>query len=69
MSLFLEFEGVDGTADVYLDDQWLGQTNNQFRRYTFNVTSLIKQSSKLELRFPPIVKHAARLFREYKVRI
>lgn len=55
--LFLEFDGIDGVADVYLDGNLLGQTNNQFRIYAFNVTSKIKQSSLLELKFPPIVKH------------
>jgi hypothetical protein len=65
---FIEFGGIDGIADVYLDEELLGHTNNRFRTYVFNVTSLIKQSSSLELRFPPIVKVAGRLFRSYKVR-
>lgn len=65
--MFLEFEGVDGFADIYLDGALLGATNNRFRSYTFNVTSSLKQTSLLELKFSPIVKVANRLFRAYKV--
>lgn len=66
--IFLNFGGVDGISDIYLDGNLLGESDNRFRGYIFNVTSIIKQSSTLELRFPPIVKEAGRLFRNYKVK-
>ncbi|EDQ92570.1 uncharacterized protein MONBRDRAFT_13400, partial [Monosiga brevicollis MX1] len=36
------FEGIDTVAEMFLNDQKIGMTNNQFRRWTFNVTGSLR---------------------------
>lgn len=53
---FLNFEGIDTFAEIYLNGKLVGKTHNMFRRYEFDVTSIIKNysSNELVVRFPPI---------------
>ncbi len=38
----LELQGVDCIANVFLNDEWIGETDNQFITYRFDVTGLVK---------------------------
>ena len=40
--LFVVFHGVDTVADIVLNGQVLGRTENMFVRYRFHVGGLIK---------------------------
>lgn len=39
----LVFEGIDLTADIWLNGEKLGNTNNMFREYRFDVTTLLRE--------------------------
>ncbi|KAI6241675.1 Mannanase [Aphelenchoides fujianensis] len=65
-NLFLEFEGVDTVANVYLDGHLLGKTRNQFRTYSFNVTGRFRPNSSLELTFKSIIHYANHQYKRYK---
>ncbi len=44
-NIFLCFYGLDTFAEVYLNDELLGHTENMFVRYDFDVKSKLKESS------------------------
>lgn len=51
------FEGIDGTADLFLNGTFLGTTRNAFRPRRFTVTRLLKEKeNRLLLRFQSIDK-------------
>lgn len=63
----LTFHGVDTVADIRLNDQLLGHTDNMFVRYRFDVTNALKSPSELNLLQVFIknpVKEAAKLAAE-----
>uniref|UniRef100_A0A6B2L3J8 beta-mannosidase n=1 Tax=Arcella intermedia TaxID=1963864 RepID=A0A6B2L3J8_9EUKA len=48
----LVFDGVKMGAYVYLNDAFLGTINNQFLRYRFPITPILKSSNTLVVSFP-----------------
>lgn len=51
-STMLELEGIDCVAIVRLNDQFVGQTDNQFVRYVFDIThTLVNGDNHLEIEF------------------
>ncbi|XP_032188919.1 beta-mannosidase isoform X2 [Mustela erminea] len=55
----LIFEGVDTVAKVLLNSVPIGKTGNMFKRYSFDVTSVVRDVNSLELRFQSPVLYAA----------
>ena len=52
---FLVFEGIDGTADIWLNNIKLGVAKNAFHPYKFNVTDILKdRGNLLYLRFQSV---------------
>jgi len=43
----LVFEGVDTVGEIYLNDRKLGNTDNMFLTYSFNVKNILKQKNNL----------------------
>ena len=42
---FLRFKGIDTFAEIYLNGQLLGETQNMFLEYRYNVTNIIKEGA------------------------
>uniref|UniRef100_A0A8C0P0S0 Beta-mannosidase n=1 Tax=Canis lupus familiaris TaxID=9615 RepID=A0A8C0P0S0_CANLF len=55
----LIFEGVDTVAKVLLNNVPIGKTDNMFKRYSFDITSVVSNVNSLELRFQSPVLYAA----------
>ncbi|XP_005406305.1 PREDICTED: beta-mannosidase [Chinchilla lanigera] len=55
----LVFEGVDTVAEIFFNNVFVGKTDNMFRRYSFDITSMARDVSSLELRFQSAVLYAA----------
>uniref|UniRef100_A0A9L0KBQ8 beta-mannosidase n=1 Tax=Equus asinus TaxID=9793 RepID=A0A9L0KBQ8_EQUAS len=55
----LIFEGVDTVTKVLLNDVTIGETDNMFKRYSFDVTSVVRDVNSIELRFQSPVLYAA----------
>ncbi len=47
--VLLRFEGLDTIADIYLNDNHIGSTQNMHRTYEFEVKSLLKDSNELRV--------------------
>ncbi|UAM99024.1 glycoside hydrolase family 2 protein [Polaribacter litorisediminis] len=45
----LNFNGLDTYAKIYLNDSLLGETNNAFRTFNFDVKKLIKKENQLKI--------------------
>ncbi|KAH7336186.1 putative beta-mannosidase [Rhexocercosporidium sp. MPI-PUGE-AT-0058] len=61
MSTYLEFDGLDTFASIKLCGTTIGITNNQFRQYTFEVSSSVQRcsdSSNIEIEFAPATSAA-----------
>nr|XP_019594486.1 PREDICTED: beta-mannosidase isoform X2 [Rhinolophus sinicus] len=61
----LVFEGVDTVAEVLLNNVSIGKTNNMFRRYSFDITGVVKTINFIELRFQSPVLYAAQQSRAH----
>ncbi len=46
----LRFEGIDTVADIYLDDQAVGQARNMFIEHEFDVTGLVRRGETQRLK-------------------
>uniref|UniRef100_A0A9L0SW91 Beta-mannosidase n=1 Tax=Equus caballus TaxID=9796 RepID=A0A9L0SW91_HORSE len=55
----LIFEGVDTVTKVLLNDVTIGETDNMFKRYSFDVTNVVRDVNSIELRFQSPVLYAA----------
>ncbi|NWV80789.1 MANBA mannosidase, partial [Dasyornis broadbenti] len=55
----LVFEGVDTVAQILLNNVTLGGTDNMFRRYSFDITSVMQEVNFVEVRFLSAVSYAA----------
>ncbi|XP_032256799.1 beta-mannosidase isoform X2 [Phoca vitulina] len=55
----LIFEGVDTVAKVLLNSVPIGKTGNMFKRYSFDITSVVREVNSLELCFQSPVLYAA----------
>ncbi|MEE9407856.1 MAG: glycoside hydrolase family 2 protein [Polaribacter sp.] len=47
----LNFDGLDTYATIYLNDSLLGQTNNAFKKFSFNIKEFAKKENHLEIIF------------------
>ncbi|MHA1658109.1 MAG: beta-mannosidase [Promethearchaeota archaeon] len=51
-NIILRFHGLDTITNIYLNDEFLGTTNNMFFKYDFNVKSKIKkEKNKIKIIF------------------
>ncbi len=69
-TILLRFQGIDTIAEVYLNGELLGTTENMFRVYDFEVTSRLKANSnelKVLIRSP--TKNAREEIKKYKNRL
>ncbi|XP_068537934.1 beta-mannosidase [Anas acuta] len=55
----LVFEGVDTVAHILINNVTLGTTDNMFNRYSFDITSVIKEVNFVEVRFLSAISYAA----------
>uniref|UniRef100_A0A8D0FRN0 Beta-mannosidase n=1 Tax=Strix occidentalis caurina TaxID=311401 RepID=A0A8D0FRN0_STROC len=62
----LVFEGVDTVAQILINNITLGRTDNMFNRYSFDITSVIKEVNFVEVRFFSAVSYAAEQSRCHK---
>ncbi|XP_050194015.1 beta-mannosidase [Myiozetetes cayanensis] len=62
----LVFEGVDTVAQILLNNVTVGRTDNMFNRYSFDITSVIKEVNFVEVRFLSAVSYAAEQSRCHK---
>ncbi|XP_064004481.1 beta-mannosidase isoform X1 [Pogoniulus pusillus] len=62
----LVFEGVDTVAHILLNNITLGRTDNMFIRYSFDITSVIKEVNFVEVRFLSAISYAAEQSRCHK---
>ncbi|MDI3310814.1 MAG: glycoside hydrolase family 2 TIM barrel-domain containing protein [Thermoanaerobacterium sp.] len=46
---FLRFEGVDYFADVYLNEEYIGEHEGYFQPFEFNITGLLKEHNVLKV--------------------
>ena len=56
--VLLVFEGLDSVAEVILNDRIIGSPDNMFRRWEYDVTSLLKKKNILRLNFISPYKYA-----------
>lgn len=64
---FLEFEGIDTFADIYLNGSLLGSTDNMMLAYEFNVQNLKKHDNELLVHIKPTVIEARKFDYELDV--
>ena len=50
-NIFIEFEGLDTYASIYLNDSLLSKTKNAFRTFNFDIKKLAKKENKLRIIF------------------
>ncbi|KAM6136616.1 beta-mannosidase isoform 2-T19 [Phoenicopterus ruber ruber] len=62
----LVFEGVDTVAQILINNITLGRTDNMFNRYSFDITSVIKEVNFVEVRFLSAISYAAEQSRCHK---
>ncbi|KAK2519920.1 Manba, partial [Columba guinea] len=62
----LVFEGVDTVAQILINNITLGRTDNMFNRYSFDITSVIKEVNFVEVHFLSAVSYAAEQSRCHK---
>ncbi|KAK2499166.1 hypothetical protein MC885_012098, partial [Smutsia gigantea] len=55
----LIFEGVDTVAKVLFNNVTIGKTDNMFKRYSFDITSVVRDVNSIELSFQSPVLYAA----------
>lgn len=65
---YLEFDGLDTYASVYLNGEEIGQAENMFVPYRFDVTGKLKEDDEntVEVRFEPAVKVLERMGIDFK---
>ena len=56
--VWLEFDGLDTLAEIRLNGKPVGRTDNQHRRYRFEVKKLLAKANLLEIRFSSPVRYA-----------
>ncbi len=64
--LYLIFEGLDTLAEIFLNGDLIGSTDNMFRKYSFRVDHLLKPTSNhLKIRFTSPLRGARNLEKKY----
>ena len=67
--VFLRFDGLDLIAAIYINGREVGRANNMYRRYSFEVRSLLNDApgkNSLLVVFTGPVKELARIERDYR---
>ena len=68
-SVFLKFEGLDTVADVYLNNELLGQPINMHRVWEYEVRTLLTEGENtLRVVFHSPLKYIAEAYKKYKHR-
>ncbi|XP_077671208.1 beta-mannosidase isoform X2 [Eretmochelys imbricata] len=62
----LVFEGVDTVAQILINNVTVGRTDNMFNRYSFDITSVIKEVNFIEVRFLSAISYAAEQSRSHR---
>uniref|UniRef100_A0A8C8RIX0 Beta-mannosidase n=2 Tax=Pelusios castaneus TaxID=367368 RepID=A0A8C8RIX0_9SAUR len=62
----LVFEGIDTVAQILVNNVTVGRTDNMFNRYSFDITSVIKEDSFIEVRFLSAISYAAQRSRSHR---
>ncbi|XP_071598688.1 beta-mannosidase isoform X2 [Heliangelus exortis] len=62
----LVFEGVDTVAQIRMNNITLGRTDNMFIRYSFDISSLIREVNVVEVHFLSAISYAAEQSRCHK---
>lgn len=57
-TVYLQFEGLDTYADIYLNEQFIASTNNMFRTYTFDISTSFQKTNTLRIVFASAEKKA-----------
>lgn len=60
--IFLRFHGIDTLADIYLDDQPLGSTDNMNRIWEFDITAAVKDDPENAVYHLKVVLHSPTRF-------
>nr|XP_054341510.1 beta-mannosidase isoform X3 [Pongo pygmaeus] len=55
----LILEGVDTVSKVLFNEVTIGETDNMFNRYSFDITNVVRDVNSIELRFQSAVLYAA----------
>ena len=50
-NIHLNFEGLDTYATIFLNDSLIGQSNNAFKTFAFNIKELVKEENELYIYF------------------
>lgn len=67
---YLVFDGLDTFAEIRLNGVFLGETDNMFRRYTFDLTSLLRAGrNELEVTFHSPTAQAAAIAKQIPYKI
>ncbi|XP_003796374.3 beta-mannosidase [Otolemur garnettii] len=61
----LIFEGVDTVSKILFNNITIGATDNMFNRYSFDITSLVRDVNCLEVRFQSALSYAAQRSRAH----
>ena len=50
-NIYLNFEGLDTYTTIFLNDSLIGQSNNAFKTFTFDIKKLLKEENELYIYF------------------
>ena len=51
---FIEFDGIDTFADIFVNDTCVGHTENFFRLWRFDITGLLHEGENtIQIKFTP----------------
>ena len=65
-SINLVFEGVDTIAEAWLNKKPIGNFQNMFRKYEFDVSKILKKrNNQLEIKFQSAIKYAREQEKKY----
>jgi len=66
-SVHLVAKGIDTVSNVYINDKLIGQTDNMFIRYKFDVKEALKTGqNKIRIEFESAVHYAKRQAETYQ---
>jgi len=61
-NVFLVCDGLDTLAEVYLNDELVGKSNNMFRQYRWNIKPLLKEgTNEINIKFESTVNYVTEL--------
>ena len=64
--VYLEFEGLDTIADIYLNDTYVGHAENMHRNWKYDVKTLLREgNNQLRIIFRSPLKYIAEAYKKY----